>query len=111
VPVLRSILYGYLDAEQRSREKEFWLYPGPINQQGMGPEHEPPFLGILGFLAQFLLIHLHIRIWGIGPYIGETKIREEMQVPWSPTVEILEVLTHFTAMMRVAVPMGPEYTP
>lgn len=30
MPVLRSILCGYLDAEQRSREKEFCLYSRPV---------------------------------------------------------------------------------
>lgn len=29
----------------------------------------------------------------------------------APTVEACTVRTHFAAMMRTAVPMGPEYTP
>lgn len=58
-----------------------------------------------------MLVLLYIRIWGLGPYIGETKIRGKMQVPRALSAEIPEVLTHFTAMMRMAVPMGPEYTP
>lgn len=73
-----------MDRGQRSKEKEFGLYPGPVSQQAMELKHESLFLGILGVWPSLMLVSPAYRIGGLGPTIGESQGQERTAASLGP---------------------------